>query len=218
MRLVVFDFDGLILDTEAPVYDAWQAIYAEHGQTLVFEKWAECIGTADVFDPGQELASLCGRALDAEALQARHRVDCDALIAVQSVLPGVREYVREARRLGLRLGVASSSSHAWVDGHLTRLGLREYFDVVRCRDDVSVVKPDPALYLAVLEATGIPARDAFALEDSPNGVWAAKRAGMTCVAVPNPLTARLDLAHADLRLTSLTDLPLGDLLARLRAR
>jgi len=218
MRLVVFDFDGLILDTEAPVYDAWQAIYAEHGQTLVFEKWAECIGTADVFDPGQELASLCGRALDAEALQARHRVDCDALIAVQSVLPGVREYVREARRLGLRLGVASSSSHAWVDGHLKRLGLREYFDVVRCRDDVSVVKPDPALYLAVLEATGIPARDAFALEDSPNGVWAAKRAGMTCVAVPNPLTARLDLAHADLRLTSLTDLPLGDLLARLRAR
>src|SRR5205823_12434135 len=81
MRLLVFDFDGLILDTEAPVYDAWQAIYAEHGHTLAFEKWAECIGTADVFDPGQELASLCGRALDAEALQARHRVDCDALIA-----------------------------------------------------------------------------------------------------------------------------------------
>ena len=218
MRLVVFDFDGLILDTEVPVYDAWQAIYAEHGHTLDFDKWAQCIGTHDVFDPAEELAALCGRALDCEALTARHRVDCDTLIARERILPGVREYVEEARRLGVRLGVASSSSRKWVEGHLTRLGLREHFEVVRCRDDVTVVKPDPSLYLAVLDATGIPARDAVALEDSPNGVWAAKRAGMSCVAVPNSLTARLDLAHADLRLTSLAELPLGELLARLRAR
>jgi HAD superfamily hydrolase (TIGR01509 family) len=216
MRLVVFDFDGLILDTEVPVYEAWQAIYAEHGQTLAFEKWAECIGTFDLFDPGEELASLCGRALDTLALEARHRADCDALIAAQTVLPGVRDYLEEARRLGLRLGVASSSSRAWVEGHLTRLGLRDFFDVVRCRDDVSVVKPDPALYRAVLDATGVPPREALALEDSPNGVLAAKRAGLTCVAVPNPLTARLDLSHADLRLGSLTEMPLVHLLGRLR--
>jgi len=218
MRLVVFDFDGLILDTEVPVYDSWQAIYAEHGHALDFDKWATCIGTHDVFDPAEDLAALCGRVLDCEALTARHRADCDALIAMQAVLPGVRDYVEEARRLGLRLGVASSSSRAWVEGHLTRLGLREHFDVVRCRDDVPVVKPDPALYLAVLAATGVPPRDAVALEDSPNGVWAAKRAGLTCVAVPNPLTARLDLAHADVTLRSLAELPLSELLARLRAR
>jgi HAD superfamily hydrolase (TIGR01509 family) len=217
MRLVVFDFDGLILDTEAPVYDAWQAIYAEHGQTFAFDKWAACIGTHDLFDPAQELAALCGRALDCDALTARHRADCDALVAAQSVLPGVREYLEEARRLGVRLGVASSSGRSWVEGHLARLGLREYFEVVRCRDDVRVVKPDPALYLAVLDATGVAAREAVALEDSPNGVWAAKRAGLACVAVPNPLTARLDLAHADLRLDSLAELPLAELLARLRA-
>ena len=218
MQLVVFDFDGLILDTEVPVYDAWQAIYAEHGHTLDFDKWAQCIGTHDVFDPAVDLASLCGRELDCAALTERHRVDCDALIARERVLPGVREYVEEARRLGVRLGVASSSSRKWVEGHLTRLGLREHFEVVRCRDDVKVVKPDPALYLAVLEATGVPGREAFAIEDSPNGVWAAKRAGMKCVAVPNSLTARLDLAHADLRLTSLAEVPLGELLDRLRAR
>ena len=216
MRLIVFDFDGLILDTEVPVYDAWQAIYAEHGHTLDFDKWAQCIGTHDVFDPAEDLAALCGRELDCAALTERHRADCDTLIARESILPGVREYVEEARRLGVRLGVASSSSRKWVEGHLSRLGLREHFEVVRCRDDVKVVKPDPALYLAVLEATGIPAREAVAIEDSPNGVLAAKRAGMTAVAVPNALTARLDLAHADLRLTSLADLPLSDLLARLR--
>ena len=218
MQLVVFDFDGLILDTEVPVYDAWQAIYREHGHTFEFDKWAQCIGTHDVFDPAEELAALCGRDLDCGALTERHRADCNALIARETILPGVRDYVEGAQRLGVRLGVASSSSRTWVEGHLTRLGLREHFEVVRCRDDVKVVKPDPALYLAVLEATGVPAREAVAIEDSPNGVWAAKRAGMTAVAVPNALTARLDLAHADVRLRSLADVPLGDLLARLRAR
>jgi beta-phosphoglucomutase-like phosphatase (HAD superfamily) len=113
--------------------------------------------------------------------------------------------------------VASSSSVGWVDGHLRRLGLRDAFAVVRCAGDVPRVKPDPALYLSVLEATGIPAAEALALEDSPNGVLAAKRAGLACVAVPNPLTARLDLGAADLRLGSLAELPLSELLARLRA-
>jgi len=218
MRLVVFDFDGLILDTEVPVYDVWQAIYAEHGHTLDFARWAECIGTADTFDPCAHLESLLGRRVDAEALVRLHRARTDALIAAQPILPGVRECVDEARRLGVRLGVASSSSRRWVEGHLTRLGLREHFEVVRCADDVARVKPDPALYLAVLEATGVAAHLAVALEDSPNGVRAAKRAGLACIAVPNPLTARLDLAEADLRLTSLADVPLADLLAHLGAR
>jgi HAD superfamily hydrolase (TIGR01509 family) len=217
VKLVVFDFDGLILDTEAPVYDAWQEIYDEHGHTLSFDKWATCIGTADTFDPCGDLAALVGRALDAEALRRRHRARTDDLIAARMVLPGVHEYIGEARQLGITLGVASSSSRRWVDGHLRRLGLRDAFEVVRCSDDVTQVKPDPALYLSVLAATGISPRDAVALEDSPNGVLAAKRAGLACVAVPNPLTARLDLGGADLRLTSLAELPLSALLARLRA-
>jgi HAD superfamily hydrolase (TIGR01509 family) len=217
VKLVVFDFDGLILDTEAPVYDAWQEIYGEHGLELAFEKWAECIGTADAFDPCADLQAALGRTLDAAALEERHRRRTDALIAAQAVLPGVLEYVQEAARMGLALGVASSSSRRWVEGHLARLGLREHFQVIRCADDVPRVKPDPALYLAVLEATGARPGEALALEDSPNGVLAAKRAGLTCVAVPNTLTARLDLRAADLRLGSLAEVPLAELLARLRA-
>ena len=92
MKLIVFDFDGLILDTEAPVYDAWQEIYGEHGHALAFEKWAECIGTADVFDPCADLQALVARPLDADALTLRHRVRTDTLIAERPVLPGVREY------------------------------------------------------------------------------------------------------------------------------
>ena len=122
----------------------------------------------------------------------------------------------EARRLGLGLGVASSSDRRWVEGHLERLGLHAHFDVIRCADDVPRVKPDPALYRAVLDAMGVRPEEAVALEDSPNGVLAAKRAGLACVAVPNPLTARLDLSAADLRVASLAELSLPELLTRLR--
>lgn len=217
MKLIVFDFDGLILDTEGPVYDAWQELYAEHGLGLPLARWAECIGTADTFDPCEDLATRVGRALDGATLLRRHRVRADALIAAQGVLPGVVERLDEARAMGLMLAVASSSGRTWVEGHLERLGLRGRFHTIRCREDVPRVKPDPALYRAVLEATGVAADDALALEDSPNGVLAAKRAGLACVAVPNALTAQLDLGGADLRLSSLAEVPLITLLARLRS-
>jgi HAD superfamily hydrolase (TIGR01509 family) len=216
VKLIIFDFDGLILDTEVPVYDAWQELYAEHGRALSFEKWAQCIGTADTFDPCIDLAERVGRGLDAETLRRRHRARTDALIADQPVRPGVVERLDEARAMELTLAVASSSGRAWVEGHLARLGLLDRFHAIRCAGDVPRVKPDPALYHAVLEATGVRALDAVALEDSPNGVLAAKRAGLACVAVPNALTARLDLGAADLRLASLADVSLTALLARLQ--
>ena len=216
MKLIVFDFDGLILDTEVPVYDAWQELYGEHGHALPFEQWAQCIGTADTFDPCVDLAERVGRVLNAESLRTRHRAMTDALIAAQNVLPGVVELLDEARAMGVAVGVASSSSRGWVEGHLYRLGLLDRFQAIRCAGDVPRVKPDPALYRAVLDATGVRASDAVALEDSPNGVMAAKRAGMACVAVPNALTARLDLSAADLRLASLAEVSLATLLARLR--
>jgi HAD superfamily hydrolase (TIGR01509 family) len=199
-----------------PVYDAWQELYGEHGHTLPFEQWATCIGTADTFDPCADLAERCGRPLDAAALLERHRLRTDTLIAARGVLPGVVERLDEARALGLTVAVASSSSRRWVAGHLERLGLLDRFHAIRCSGDVPRVKPDPDLYLAVLEATGVRAADAVALEDSPNGVLAAKRAGMACVAVPNALTARLDLGAADLRLASLAEITLRELFTRLR--
>src|SRR5262245_10729215 len=215
VKLIVFDFDGLILDTEVPVYAAWQELYGEHGHALPFEKWAECIGTADTFDPCVDLAERTGRALDAAAIRRRHQARTDALIADQPVLPGVVEILEEARGMGLTVAVASSSSRRWVEGHLGRLGLLDRFHTLRCAGDVPRVKPDPALYRAVLQATGVRPADAVALEDSPNGVLAAKRAGMSCVAVENALTARLDLGAADLRLASLAGVSLADLLDRL---
>ena len=98
-------------------------------------------------------------------------------------------------------------------GHLDRLGVTDLFDAIVTGDDVARVKPDPELYLLALARLGLEPHEAIVFEDAPNGVLAAKRAGIFTVAVPNALTCDLPLDHADLRVASLADLPLTDLLA-----
>ena len=216
LRALVFDFDGLILETERPDYQSWREVYQEHGQDLTMTVWGDVIGRgASYFDPYQELVVRLGHDLDREAVLNRRKARHLEMVAELEILPGVRDAVAEARRLGLRLGVASSSSRAWVVGHLERLGLAGFFDCVRCRDDVANTKPDPELYLSACACLGVAPGDAVALEDSANGIAAAKAAGMRCVAIPNPMTVGLDLSAADLRLDSLADLSVAELLERL---
>jgi putative hydrolase of the HAD superfamily len=151
-------------------------------------------------------------------LRARHQLEAGAVIAGASVLPGVLEYIHEAKRLGLKLAIASSSPHAWVDAHARRLGLLQYFDKVICADDVGSgrTKPNPDLFLLALKQLEVQKEAAIVFEDSPNGVLAANRAGIFVVAVPNPVTAGLVIKGANLRLSSLSELPLISLLDKVQ--
>lgn len=213
IRALVFDFDGLILETEAPSFQSWAEIYREQGHELPMDRWHAYIGSDTGFDPAGHLAALVGEGFDLEATQARRDARKTELIAALDVMVGVRDYVADAKRMGLRLGVASSSSRRWVLGHLERLRLHADWDAVRTRDDVTRTKPAPDLYLATVEALGVAAHEAVAFEDSKNGITAAKDAGLLCVAVPNALTAGMDLSRADFRLGSLADTTLAELLA-----
>ncbi len=213
IKALVWDFDGLIVDTETPEYRCWCEIYRIHGYELPLSVWSPCVGSGrEVFDPHRYLEMRIGRKLDREALRAERTRRYRELVEAQPVLPGVRTYLDDARRLGLRIGLASCSRRETLREHLSRLGLIACFDHMVCGDDVSRLKPDPALYLAALRALGIRAAEAIALEDSPNGVLAAKDAGIFCVAVPNPVTRSLAFPGADLRLASLDELPLQRLL------
>jgi len=217
IRALVFDFDGLILDTEEPVYRSWLEVYQAHGQDLPFERWVEIVGSTTArFHPQHHLEERLGRPLPQEVLD-RRVVRRTELVLAKQLLPGVVELADEARRSGLLLGVASSSTAEWVKGHLDRLGILDRFDCVRCRDDVANAKPAPDLYLAVLDCLGVDPAHAVAIEDSPNGITAARRAGMRCVAIPNSITAKLDLSGADFVLGSLADMAPPALLARLGA-
>jgi HAD superfamily hydrolase (TIGR01509 family) len=220
IRALVFDFDGLILETEGPIFQSWQELYQSYNHQLSWEIWATIIGTNEIevgYDPLIELEKEIGHALDRPAVAEARRQRELELVMTQPILPGVIDYLDDARRLGLKLGVASSSSRQWVIGHLERLGLREYFTCVRTGDDVPRTKPDPAVYLQVLECLGVNAAEAVALEDSPNGALAAKRAGIFCVAVPNEMTRSIPNQHADLRLDSLLDVSLEQLVAMIKA-
>lgn len=218
IRALVFDFDGLVLETELPVLEAWKQIYRDHAQELPMETWLETIGTADhEFDPFRHLEELVGRPLERAPLDERRKVLRDSVLHAQEVLPGVRDYIKDARRLGLKLGIASSSHSDWVVGHLARLGIGEGWGAIRCADHVTRTKPDPELYTAVTEALGVVPGEALALEDSHNGVLAAKAAGLICVAIPGPLTKAMDFTAADLVLGSLDEVSLADLLRRLAA-
>ncbi|HEY3377825.1 MAG TPA: HAD family hydrolase [Armatimonadota bacterium] len=218
IRALIFDFDGLILDTETTEYRAWQEIYAQFGCALPLDSWIAAIGLAwGTFDPHHQLEATLGRSLDRETLRKQRHARFLELVTAEPVLPGVLDYLHTAQRLGISLAVASSSPRHWVVGHLDRLGLTGHFHAILSADDIPLAKPHPDLYLAALAALGVHAEEAIALEDSPNGITAAKRAGLYCVAVPNSLLRALPLELADLRLNSLADLPLEALLAQAAA-
>lgn len=216
IRGLIFDFDGLILDTEGPIYQSWLELFQDHGAELRFDVWASIIGTSNIehFDPFQLLEETVGQSLDHETLAPLRYTRELELCHAQPILPGVIGKIERAKKLGLKLGVASSSNRDWVAGHLSRLGLACYFDVVHTSDDVKRTKPDPSLFLLTLASLDLQPGEAIVFEDSPNGVTAAKRAGIFAVAVPNDLTRRLSLEHADLKLHSLAELSLDEIIAK----
>ncbi len=209
---LIFDFDGLILDTELPDFESWQEMFVEHGAVLPLAAWTPMIGTASSFNLYDYLEQQAGRTIDRADVRERRRQRYHERVIAQAILPGVEACIRDAKQRGLKVGLASASSPDWVLGHLARLGLHVHFDTVKTSADVACVKPDPALYQAALDALGLDAAEAIALEDSPNGIAAAKAAALFCIAIPNTMTRDLDLSAADLRLTSLAALPLTQLL------
>ena len=217
IKALIFDFDGLIMDTESPEVDGWKGIYAEYGLEFPLQVWIhEVVGsTAAAFDPAAYLAARLGRNLDLPTLHNRAHLYRLEKLSKSSALPGVIDYMKAARRLDLQLAVASNSGHAWVEGYLRQLGLLEDFEAIICREDVRHIKPDPDSFLTVLDVLKLRADETLVFEDSPNGVQAARLAGMRVVAVPNPITAHATIEGANRVLACLTDLPLDVLLQQL---
>ena len=220
IKALIFDFDGLILDTETPEFHVWQDIYREHGYEFPAEKWASIVGGGghSDFDAAENLSLLIEGRLDSASLRDRNSLESGVLIARLEPLPGVMNYLNEAKRLGLKLAIASSSPRSWVDSHARRIGVFQFFDHVVTREDVGPgrTKPNPDLFLTTLDRLGVPKEEAIVFEDSPNGVKAARRAGIFVVAVPNELTSTLSLDEADLILSSLSDMPLPVLLDKVK--
>lgn len=215
VRAVLFDFDGLLLDTEYPEFLSWKEVFDEHGCLLVLETWVRHTGKGagvNPFSPYDALEEQLGRRIDRDAIRTARRRRFSELMEAETLLIGAEARLNEARRLGLKTAVVSSSPREWIERYLTRFGITDSFDGILCSDDVTHTKPDPELYLAALRIFGLCAEEAIAFEDSAHGIAAAKLADIYCVAVPNRLTQHSNLNEADIVIESLAAMTMEELL------
>jgi HAD superfamily hydrolase (TIGR01509 family) len=215
LQSLIFDFDGLIVDTEKPGFDSWNELYSEFGQKLTLDDWRQATGYVDGFDPALHLEGLLGRQLDWENLAPKREARNWELTLQQTVLPGIRELMNAAVSAGMRIGVASNSGFGWVNDGLERLGLRGFVGAIVTRDLVLYPKPAPDVYLKTAETLQVSPDRSVALEDSEPGCRAAKAAGMRAVAIPNQFSERQDLSMADLVVPSAKGLSLERLVGLL---
>jgi HAD superfamily hydrolase (TIGR01509 family) len=217
VRAIVFDFDGLLMDTETTMVESWKAEWAHHGLELSLDDFWPGHG-GDISDTRYAvLAAAVGAGFDRDESHARRTAHRDRLHAELDFRPGIRDWISTSRELGLQLAIASSSPREWVVGHLQRVDAVELFDHIVTGDEVATHKPDPAIYELALQRLGVPAHDALAVEDTAHGVAAAQAAGMVAVAIPNPYVAATVVSAADLVLSSADQLLLTELLFSARS-
>ncbi|QTN33373.1 HAD family phosphatase [Akkermansiaceae bacterium] len=195
---ILFDFDGILVDTEWAIYQAWLRTFRAHGQDLPLSLYTRCIGSDfDAWSPKTYLEDLTKLGFDWLEMDAARQLEIRAELEQEGAMEGVLELLVELREKAVPAAVVSSSSHFWVDGWLEKLGLGGFFRDVVCKGDAPRIKPAPDLYLEAARRLGVAAADCLVIEDSLNGLISAKTAGMAAWIVPNRVTADLDFSQAD---------------------
>lgn len=211
LRAVLFDFDGTLWDSETAVFGVFRELFAEHGHELTLQTWSAAIGTVGGFDVYGALHELAGGELEIEDLSAQTEERIAEAVCDVPLRPGVDAFLDRLDEAGIRRALVSSDRTEWLVMNLERLGRQDGWAAMVCADgDAARAKPNPHLYEAALELLEVQARDALAVEDSPNGIHSAKAAELPCLCVPNEATAQLDLSGADLVVATFEDLSVDD--------
>lgn len=204
---IIFDFDGVLVDTEWAIYQSWVKLYAREGQEIAIETYAPCLGAGySHWDPASHLESLTGKKYNWEKETPARQALLEADLARSGLMEGAAELLDWCAEQGVGITVASSSSRRWVQGWLERLSIYNRFAGVFTRTDGYPVKPNPALFEAAQQCLGLQKNECLIIEDSENGTIAAQNAGIPCVAIPNRMTAHSDFSRAAYRSTSLRSL------------
>jgi putative hydrolase of the HAD superfamily len=212
LKGLIFDFDGLILDTETPAYHAWVKIYSQFGCTLPLNLWKSSIGTNDqYFDPLTYLHSISHEVINDKEIVGVYKEIVEELVLKEQILPGIFGLLKAAQKRRYKLAVASSSPIAWVKKYCILFGINDFINCYATKEDVIHTKPEPDLYIMALKKLGLDPNSVIALEDSPSGVQAAKKACIFTIAIPSSLTQQLDFSAADMVVTSALSIKLEQL-------
>jgi HAD superfamily hydrolase (TIGR01509 family) len=197
-KAVLFDFDGVLVDTEWAIYQAWRRTFEANGHDLPLAVYTRCIGSDfATWSPKTHLEDLTGRYFDWHDLDLKRQQEIMAELEDSGAMAGVEECLRKIGAAGLPMAVVSSSSHHWVDGWLDKIHLSHHFLTTVCRGDAPRIKPAPDLYLEAARRLDKEPGDCLVIEDSYNGMLAAKEAGMTVWIIPNRVTSALDFSAAN---------------------
>jgi HAD superfamily hydrolase (TIGR01509 family) len=205
---VIFDFDGVILDSETPEFEAHRQIFASHNLDLTTEEWCACVGLWQSINWYQVLTRRGGITYSRETFLAEKRRIAGEVLRME-LLPGIRALLDALSGRGIPMAVASTSPARWVLGAAEALDVRQYFDAIVTGDDVEQKKPAPDAYLQAAAKLGFSPERCVAIEDTRPGLLAAKAAGMRVIVIPHWLTETHDLSEADLRVGSAVELDVG---------
>jgi len=215
-KAIIFDFDGLLLDTESLWFDCYKEVLAEYKVDLPLSVFSQIIGTHNGLFTEYMMEQLNDEKLIKAVDEKAGKLHKEKVATIE-LREGVREFFAEAKEIGLKIGLATSSSRSWVIPFLTKFSLVDYFDVIKTSDDVKKIKPDPELYLEALKGLDVQPHEAIVFEDSLNGATAANRAGIPCVIVPNPVTKDLDFKEYAMKLDSMGGHSLQEIIKEIAA-
>lgn len=202
---ILFDFDGVILDTEWSIYESMLEVFRENGHELPLEEYVKCIGSDfNTWSPEKMLEELTGKSFDWDEIWVRRNQWIRSEIEKLDAMPGVRETLERCQERSIPCGVVSSSTQDWVVGWLQKLGLDGCFDEIVTRGDAARIKPAPDLYLEGVKRMKLPPADCLVIEDSMNGMLSAHAAGCPVVAIPNRITSCLDFSKAEFHFSSMS--------------
>ncbi|RZI52732.1 HAD family hydrolase [Aeribacillus pallidus] len=211
IKAIIFDFDGLIIDTETPWFEAYKETLGYYNVDLPLEHYVKSVGSDNTV-LYEFFKQQLGESCNIEEIDAKAESIYKEKMKAPQAREGVKDYLQEANDLGYKIAIASSSTREWVTHYLDELGVLNYFNTIITQDDVEKVKPAPDLYLKAVDALNISSNEALAFEDSLNGLQAALAAGLKCVIVPNPVTESLPFENYDLRLQSMAEKSLSDVI------
>jgi beta-phosphoglucomutase family hydrolase len=203
IRALIFDMDGVIVDSEPLHLLAYQEYFRTHNLEYTAEHNSEFLGTKDVWMAQVLIDRHKLPETPQGMVKAKETILMRLLTEEAKPRPGLHDILTKAKLAELPMGIASSATLPTINLVVDRLNIREYFQTLTSGDEVQNGKPAPDVFLLAAKRVGVDPRHCLVIEDTLNGIKAAKSAGMICIAIPCAETMHQDHSLADVRLQSL---------------